>query len=434
MEIEKATISTHNGSTFSQEHNRRDIAIVSKESHIRPNGEYEVWRDEPVRDAYHRLFDQALQEYNDKQTRADRKIKSYYDHIARDSRKRVAYEMIVGIYQQNCVISDEKKKEILRKFADTWNERNKVGDNGLELIGCYWHNDEDGQMHIHCDYVAVSSSCKVGLSTQSSLTKALEDIGFTTQGKQTAQMAWEARENQFLGQLCMEQNILVIHPGGDRKEHLQTAEYKAVKQIETLEEQKKQLLIEVEGQKLELKSVKKEIEDAVIHRDSLKSQNSLLDAVKSAYAEQEDREITILEHQSAKIKKGEVQRPEAVLISKDDFDYLVIRAKARDFVLDALDKLQKLGNKLMKAVSGKHQIDELQYLLKRESDEREKVLSQFRDLRFWCQKFTDSKGHAIWEYYTYSKQQEILAEQRQAQEIAEKAYEQEMQEIDEREQ
>ena len=35
-----------------------------------------------VREAYHQLFDQAVQEYNDKQYRKDRVIEDYYTQIA----------------------------------------------------------------------------------------------------------------------------------------------------------------------------------------------------------------------------------------------------------------------------------------------------------------------------------------------------------------
>ncbi|MDO5401987.1 MAG: hypothetical protein Q4F11_00985 [Eubacteriales bacterium] len=39
------------------------------------------WKDETIGHAYHRIFDEALNEYNDKQKRADRKIQNYHQHI-----------------------------------------------------------------------------------------------------------------------------------------------------------------------------------------------------------------------------------------------------------------------------------------------------------------------------------------------------------------
>lgn len=72
-----ATISTHNGSTLSQGHNRRDIKYTSKDGHIRENGHIEIWKDEPLREAYERIFSDAQKEYNEKQKRSDRKINDY---------------------------------------------------------------------------------------------------------------------------------------------------------------------------------------------------------------------------------------------------------------------------------------------------------------------------------------------------------------------
>ena len=46
---------------------------------------------------YHKLFDEALKEYNAKQKRKDRQIKSYYDKISRSKQEKLFYEVIVQI-------------------------------------------------------------------------------------------------------------------------------------------------------------------------------------------------------------------------------------------------------------------------------------------------------------------------------------------------
>ena len=38
---------------------------------------------------YHKLFDKALKEYNAKQKRKDRQIKSYYDKISRSKQEKI---------------------------------------------------------------------------------------------------------------------------------------------------------------------------------------------------------------------------------------------------------------------------------------------------------------------------------------------------------
>ena len=53
--------------------------------------------NEDIKQVYHKLFDKALEEYNNKQTRKDRKIKSYYDKISRSKQEKLFYEVVVQI-------------------------------------------------------------------------------------------------------------------------------------------------------------------------------------------------------------------------------------------------------------------------------------------------------------------------------------------------
>ena len=212
METEKrVTISTHNGSSYCREHNKRNPLVVAREDHIRIDGSFEIWKDESPKEAYKRIFGKALDEYNAKQTREDRKIRSYYKKICDDEKKHPVYEMIVGIYgkdeQGNPICSKEDGKIILKTFIDTWAERNPH----LELIGAYYHDDEAGEPHVHASYIAYATGYSTGLSVQSSISKALQQQGFIRQGKQTEQILWEARENQYLGSLCAARGLKVIH-------------------------------------------------------------------------------------------------------------------------------------------------------------------------------------------------------------------------------
>ena len=91
------TIATHNGSAVSREHNVRNRRVTNTQNHINPHGHYEVWHDEKPRQAYRRIFGEALRDYNARQKRDDRKIKDYYNHIEKDAMKHTVYEMIIGI-------------------------------------------------------------------------------------------------------------------------------------------------------------------------------------------------------------------------------------------------------------------------------------------------------------------------------------------------
>lgn len=230
------TISTHNGSAVSREHNIRNPKVVSKEPHIDMNGSHEVWIDEPVRKAYDRLFGEAVEAYNAKQARPERQIKSYYSDICKDSKKHPVYEMIIGIYGKNedgsPICSAEQGKEIMRKFVEEWRERNP----NLELIGAYFHADEpNAEPHVHLDYIPVAHGYTRGLETQTGLVKALGEQGFEKKGKATAQIQWEKRENDYLTSLCEAVGLCVEHPRQEGRQHLATQKLKLQSRINQLE-------------------------------------------------------------------------------------------------------------------------------------------------------------------------------------------------------
>lgn len=232
------TIATHNGSAAHREHNVRNEKVVSKEAHIQENGRYEIWKDETPRQAYHRLFDEAVERYNAKQTRQDRKINNYYSQIEKDAKKHPVYEMIIGVYPEKGKFLDtDMQREILKDFVDDWQNRNP----SLEMIGAYFHADEEGEPHCHIDYIPVATGYTKGMDTQTGLVKALEQQGFIKNGRETAQIQWERRENECLEKLCKERGLEVQHPVKS-KEHLHTELYKAQKGLDTAIEHTRDLL------------------------------------------------------------------------------------------------------------------------------------------------------------------------------------------------
>lgn len=230
------TISTHNGSQVHQAHNIRNEKVVAKENHIDPDGIHETWVHEPVREAYHRLFDEAVEKYNAKQTREDRKIGNYYNKVQENVKQHPAYEMIIGVYGNDC--PEDLGKVIMQEFVDGWKERNP----NLELIGAYYHADEQGEPHVHLDYVPVAHGYTKGMETQAGLVKAYEEMGFTKQGNRTAQIQWEARENKVLTEICQHYGLEVSHPRQEGIQHLETELYKSQKALETALDHTKGLL------------------------------------------------------------------------------------------------------------------------------------------------------------------------------------------------
>lgn len=236
------TISTHNGSAAHRAHNIRAPWATDNQEHIDKSlrDKNEILHDEKPREAYQRIFGAALEAYNAKQTRPERRIQDYYAHIEKDAKKHPVYEMIVQIgNRQDTGIDAPVERECLKEFYDGWAERNP----NLFCIGSYIHADEtDGTVHMHIDYVPVATGYKRGMEMQSGLVKALEQQGFekTKEDPRTAQIQWEARENAALEKICNAHGIEIIHPQrtGEKLEHLDTQAFKLQQECLTLIETK----------------------------------------------------------------------------------------------------------------------------------------------------------------------------------------------------
>lgn len=226
------TISFHNGTVWSRGHNIRDERYVGKQEHIdKTLTEQNVTiRDVPVRQAYAEIFGKAVEEYNAKQKRSDRRIMDYYDKIKHDKRKHPVYECIVQIGDRFDTGHIAKlEKQALQRFAEEWDKRNP----NLRLIGAYIHCDEsDDTVHMHVDYIPVAE-CTRGMKLQNSLDRALQQQGFlSTNIHQTAQIAWQDSEREALCIICRDLGIDVQRNQGigQGRKSLTPQEYKRAKE------------------------------------------------------------------------------------------------------------------------------------------------------------------------------------------------------------
>lgn len=223
-------ISTHNGSEAHRAHNIRKEYVVSKQEHIdaQRSPQNEIWADEAPQDAYQRIFGAAVEEYNQKQKRTDRKIKDYYRQICADKKKHPVYEMIIQVGGMEDNIPIEIHKAILKEFYENFRTQNS----SLECIGAYLHLDE-ATPHLHIDYIPVATGYKNGMSVQTGLVKALEQMGYSKTGKETAQIQWERNMNMLLETICGKYGLQVEHPHLGTA-HLDSETYKALQKAITI--------------------------------------------------------------------------------------------------------------------------------------------------------------------------------------------------------
>ena len=362
------TISTHNGSKVAREHNIRNPKVTSKESHINPNGIHETWIDEKPKQAYQRLFGKAVEDYNAKQKRSDRKITDYYQQIYNDKKKHPVYEMIIAVGDRTDYTDgklDEKTtKSILREFVNGWQERNPH----LTLIGAYYHADEQGAPHAHLDYIPVANGYKRGLETQSALVKALEQQGFSKEGKETAQIQWQRRENAHLESLCMSKGIEVTHPRIEGREHIDTDIFKA-----EMERQAAEHLAVVAAEKAdkheqkrkELKAEKKQLQSDVSKLQDEK--NSLLEDISDAESHLKALQGAILTSQQVSQVSFKKTLTGAIKgISEEELRNL----KATAAFVDEMKRKEKDFDKREKAAAAAEAKAEIANALRKKDEER----------------------------------------------------------------
>ena len=231
--MSNCTITFHLGTTLSQGHNVRDPKITAKEPHIDPNGSHETLIHEDVESAYKRLFDDALQEYNNKQKKPCRRIASYYEHIKGSKEHHAVYEAIIGVYGK-----DEHGKEapnaieraectrLLKEYLAQFQAQNPQ----LIVIGAYLHADEEGKYpHMHLDFIPVANGNKNGLSKKVSLKGALQQQFKSTNFKYsaTAQEAWCDIQRKNLQELAQANGHTVLTGVSGGRKHVHTNLYKA---------------------------------------------------------------------------------------------------------------------------------------------------------------------------------------------------------------
>lgn len=123
-----------------------------------------------LQNAYHELFDNALQKYNGRQKRDDRKIKNYLSHIQNSNQEKPFHEVVVQIGNKD---NTEDYSSLLVEYTESFEKRNPQ----MKVVGAIVHMDE-ATPHLHLDYVPFITGQKRGLETRVSNDKAILQMGF----------------------------------------------------------------------------------------------------------------------------------------------------------------------------------------------------------------------------------------------------------------
>lgn len=182
-----------------------------------------------IKDVYHELFDDALNAYNAKQKRKDRKIDDYYKHVQKSKNLDLQREFIVAVGNKADweKLSIEEKKEVgevLARYVRDFNERH---DN-MTIYNAIVHLDEAGAPHAHFNVIPIASGYKNGLSVQPSFRKALEQEGFGPSGREQFKAFRNAeihRLHQFVHEIGIDRKAGQTNDIKDMREYKDAMEY-----------------------------------------------------------------------------------------------------------------------------------------------------------------------------------------------------------------
>lgn len=202
-----------------------------------------VLQSENVKDIYHELFDEAIERYNAKQKRKDRKIKDYYEHIRTGKQEKVFHEAIFQIGNKDDTGCLSREGQIARlallDFAKDFQKRNPQ----FRVFGIYLHMDE-ATPHLHIDFVPYVTGSKRGPDTRVSMKQALASRGFVGKGRENTEYhQWMESEKHELAKIA-ERYGMIWEQKGTHREHLDVLNFKKEQreqEVAALEEQKAQL-------------------------------------------------------------------------------------------------------------------------------------------------------------------------------------------------
>ncbi|WP_041326607.1 plasmid recombination protein [Ruminococcus champanellensis] len=194
--------------------------------------------NEPIKKIYHELFDEALKRYNDKQTRADRRIENYYEKIRNSKQEKPFHELILQIGDKENMSAESENGQLARQILDEYYRGFQERNPNLKVFSVHLHMDE-ATPHLHIDFVPFTTGSKRGLDTRVSLKQALATQGFKggTRGD-TEWNQWVQAEKEQLAAVMERYGIEWEHKGTHEK-HLSVLDYKKQereKEIEVLED------------------------------------------------------------------------------------------------------------------------------------------------------------------------------------------------------
>lgn len=273
-----------------------------------------------IKDVYHDLFDDALNAYNAKQKRKDRKIDDYYKHVQKSKNLDLQREFIVAVGNKADweKMNFEEKQEVgeaLARYVRDFNERH---DN-MTIYNAIVHLDESGAPHAHFNVVPTASGYKNGLAVQPSFRKALEQEGFGPSGCEQFKAFRDAeihRLHEFVHEIGIDRKAGQTNDIKDMREYKDAMEY--------IENRKSSQIVKMQREEKAHEEKMREL------NERLKQQEEKIqkrDEAFKASKRQQAREIKLINDE--------------IMSKSEELDLELIKDKT----VDAMLKMQLIANK-----------------------------------------------------------------------------------------
>jgi hypothetical protein len=314
---------------MSEKEKEQNSHIAPSRSHL---NKYLVQED--VKDLYKREFGEALEKYNAKQKRADRKIKDYYKHIEASKKTSVQQEMIIQVGDKDDFSNNEKRElanEVLEKWFDGFEKRNP----NLKIYNAVIHNDE-ASPHLHINFVPVAGEYKRGMEKQVSFDKAILQQDSTLQ-KERPFDQWRENEVLLLEKMLNERGIERKLVG--KNNYKDVNDYKEKKDLEREIKYLKEIVPE---EKTPVPFLRKEVRTEVVQKFVGKSEVIEHETDNFVLSPEQFQEMSEQIHAAMVIKKDYERLKSTDLVKENE----QLQAEKEGFRLDFNRIVGKFNSKL----------------------------------------------------------------------------------------
>ena len=332
-------------------HNSRAFKAKNvKEDYTQHNIEY---CNENIKAVYHELFDEALERYNAKQTRSDRKIADYYEKIRTSKQEKLFHEVIFQIGNKDDMNARSQNGELAKEILDEYMKEFPKRNPNLRVFSAHLHMDEETP-HLHIDFVPFVTGSKRGLDTRVSLKQALASQGFKGGTRQaTEQSQWMEAEKKELAKV-MERHGVIWKQLGIHRKHLSVLDFQKQereKEVVALTAQKEEIcqtITEIQaaadGEKRDLQDLQEQ--KAAMQKEILKMSSDKKLTEKNIHVIRED-------------PAWQLPEPGMVTTAKSyrDKKAIPLLEKVKETLVSALIRNVQLTEMVEKL---KHQIEQLQ--------------------------------------------------------------------------